>query len=309
MTIDLLEGGFQVCLVLALAPALQGWIKRVKAVWQGRPGPPILQAYADLWKLLHKETLLPGSTSWIFRVTPWLTLGCMLSVAALLPLVFLRGASGMSDIITIIGLLALARFAQALASLDTGSAFAGMGASREMAIASLVEPALLVIIFALAIPIGSTRAEALAAAGLAAGFGGLGPAHLLALGALLVVAVAETGRLPVDNPDTHLELTMVHEGMLLEYSGRLLAALTLAAYAKQMVVLGLVASLVLPWGLGAPLPVALLALVVKLVGLGTLLACIESVSVKLRILRLPELLATAFALGTLSLAAYGVFGA
>ncbi len=309
MTPDFVGSALQICLVMALAPGLQGWIKRVKAAWQSRQGPPLLQSYADLWKLLHKETLLPSSTSWIFRATPWLVLGCMLTAAALVPLVSMQSPLRLGDVITLIGLLALARFAQALASIDTGSAFAGMGASREMAIAALVEPALLVTIFGLAVPIGSTNADAIAAAGLASGFGAVGPARMLALAALLVVAIAETGRLPVDNPDTHLELTMVHEGMLLEYSGRPLAALTLAAFIKQTVVLGLVAALLLPWGLDAPLPLALVVLALKLAGLGTLLACIESVTAKLRILRLPELMATAFALGTLSLVAHGVFGA
>ena len=184
-----------------------------------------------------------------------------------------------------------------------------MGASREMAVAALVEPALLAAVFALAIPAGSTDPGRLASDGLAAGWAALGPAHLLAFGALLVVAIAETGRIPVDNPDTHLELTMVHEGMLLEYAGPHLAALQLAVFVKQALVLGLVSALVLPWGLGAPAPLAIAALVVKWVALGTLLATIESLYAKRRILRLPDLLASAFALGGLSLVARGVFGA
>ncbi len=308
MTTEIARTGLQILLVILLAPALQGWIKQVKARWQSRQGPPLLQPYWDLWKLLGKESLRPEVSSWIFRGAPWLVLGATLTAAALVPMLSARGPLAAGDVIAIVGLLALARFAQALAALDTGSAFADMGASREMAVAALVEPALLVAVFALAIPVGSTDLGALAAAGLANGLGALGPAHLLALLALLIVAVAETGRLPVDNPDTHLELTMFHEGMLLEYSGPPLAALELAAFVKQVVVLSLVAALVLPWGIGAPLPIALVALALKLFTLGTLLACIESVTVKLRILRLPELLATACALGILSLMAQPVFG-
>jgi formate hydrogenlyase subunit 4 len=268
-----------------------------------------LQSYSYLTKLLRKQSLLPEPASWVFRAAPWLVLGATVTAATLVPLVSLRGPLGAGDVIAIAGLLALARFAQALAALDTGSAFGGMGASREMAIASLIEPALLAGIFALAIPAGTTDPGRLAADGLTSGWAALGPSRLLALGALLVIAVAETGRIPVDNPDTHLELTMVHEGMLLEYSGPHLAALQLAAFVKQATVLGLVAALVLPWGLGEIWPLALAALLVKWVALGALLATVESTNVKLRILRLPDLLATAFALAGLSLVARGVFGA
>jgi formate hydrogenlyase subunit 4 len=306
---DFAAAALQALLIVALAPALQGWIKRCKATWQGRRGPPLLQAYADLAKLLRKQRLLPEPASWLFRVVPWLVLAATLVAAALVPLVGLRGPLGAGDVIVVAALLALGRFAQALAALDSGSAFGGMGASREMAVAALVEPALIGAVFALAIPAGSTDLGRLAADGLALGWSALGPAHLLVFGALLVVAVAETGRIPVDNPDTHLELTMVHEGMLLEYAGPDLAALQLAALVKQALVLGLVAALVLPWGLDAPAPIAVAALVLKWAALGALLASVESLNVKLRILRLPGLLATAFTLGGLSLVARGVFGA
>jgi formate hydrogenlyase subunit 4 len=306
---DFGAAGLQALLVALLAPALQGWIKRCKANWQGRQGPPLLQAYADLWKLLRKQPLRPEPASWVFRAAPWLVLAATLVAATLVPLLGLRGPLGAGDLIAVAGLLALARFAQALAALDTGSAFGGMGASREMAIASLVEPALVAAAFALAIPAGSTDPGRLASDGLAAGWAALGPAHLLAFGALVVVAIAETGRIPVDNPDTHLELTMVHEGMLLEYAGPPLAALQLAALVKQALVLGLLSALVLPWGLDAPTPLAAAVLLLKLAALGALLATIESMFVKLRILRLPDLLASAFALGGLSLVARGVFGA
>ena len=298
----------QPLLLMLIAPGLQGFIKRLKAMLQGRQGPGVLQPYADLAKLLRKGAVVPETSSWIFAVAPTVTLSATIVASLLVPTVFLRAPLGVGDVLVLAGLLALARFAMALAALDTGSAFAGMGASREMAIASLVEPALVTAVLALGAAAGTMDLGGLAAAGAGAGWLALGPSHLLAAAALLVVAIAETGRLPVDNPDTHLELTMVHEGMLLEYSGRPLALLTLAAEVKQVVVLSLLAGLVLPWGLGAYLPVAITAYVVKLLGLGALLACIESAYAKLRILRLPDLMATAFALGGLSLIAHSVFG-
>lgn len=298
----------QVLLVLLVAPGLQGYIKRLKALLQGRHGPNAGQPYADLAKLLCKGSVVPEPSSWIFGVAPIATFAATAGAAALVPTLMVRGTLGFGDVVLLAGLLALARFAMALASLDTGSAFAGMGASREMAIASLVEPALLAAVLALAVPAGTLDLGGLAAAGLASGANVFAPAHLLAGAALLIVAIAETGRLPVDNPDTHLELTMIHEGMLLEYSGRSLALLTWAAQVKQTIVLGLLAALLLPWGLGAPLPVALAAYLVKLAALGAVLAGIETAYAKLRILRLPELLATAFALGGLSMAAHSIFG-
>jgi formate hydrogenlyase subunit 4 len=294
--------------LILLAPLLQGYIKRLKAALQGRQGPGLLQPYADLAKLLRKGAIVPDASSWIFLAAPVITLSATITAALLVPTVLPGNPLGVGDILVVAGLLALARFAMALASLDTGSAFAGMGASREMAIAALVEPALVIAVLALGATAGTMDLGGISASGVRAGWLALGPAHLLAGAALLVVAIAETGRLPVDNPDTHLELTMVHEGMLLEYSGRPLAALTLAAQVKQVVVMSLVVALVLPWGIGSPLPIAIGAFLVKLFGLGTLLACIESAYAKLRILRLPDLMATAFALGGLSLVAHSVFG-
>jgi formate hydrogenlyase subunit 4 len=298
----------QLVLVLLVAPGLQGGIKRLKAWFQGRPGPGPLQPYADLAKLLRKGVVVPEPSSWIFSLAPLVAFAATLTAAALVPIVLARSALGFGDVLVVAGLLALARFAMALAALDTGSAFAGMGASREMAIAALVEPALVAAVLALAVPAGTLDLAGLAAADLAAGLAALGPAHLLAGAALLVVAIAETGRLPIDNPDTHLELTMVHEGMLLEYSGRPLALLLWTAQVKQLLVLSLLAALLLPWGLGAPLPLALAAWLAKLAALGALLAGLETAYAKLRILRLPDLLATAFTLGGLSLVAHSIFG-
>jgi formate hydrogenlyase subunit 4 len=289
---------------LLIAPLLQGLIKRAKAFWQSREGPPLLQAYFDLAKLARKGAVIPEPSSWVFQLAPPLVLAATLVAVALVPIVGGRSPLGTGDVILVIGCLALARFTLALAALDTGSSFAGMGASREMAIAALVEPGLLVALFALAIPAGGTDFGRLAAAAT----GAPAPAALLAFGALLIVAIAETGRIPVDNPDTHLELTMVHEGMLLEYSGRRLLLLTLAALVKQALVLSLIVAVVAPWGMDAPLPLALLLWAAKLAGLGLALAGIETGFAKLRILRLPDLLASAVVLGGLSLITRAVWG-
>jgi formate hydrogenlyase subunit 4 len=291
---------------ILIAPLLQGLIKRVKAFWQGRVGPPWFQAYYDLTKLARKGSVTPEPASWWFDLAPSIVLSATLVAVALIPIAGDRSPLGVGDVILVAGCLALARFALALAALDTGSNFGGMGASREMAIAALVEPALLVTIFGLAIPAGSTDLGQLAAA--ATPLDSFGPSTVLALAALLIVAIAETGRIPVDNPDTHLELTMVHEGMLLEYSGRPLGLLVLAALIKQVVVLSLIAALVGPWGMLLPLPLALLVWLAKLAVLGVFLACAETAFAKLRILRLPELLASGFALGGLSLVARAVWG-
>jgi formate hydrogenlyase subunit 4 len=285
---DFGAAALQALLVALLAPALQGWIKCCKANWQGRQGPPLFQAYADLWKLLRKQPLLPEPASCVFRVAPWLVLAATLVVATLVPLIGLRGPLGAGDLIAVAGLLALARFAQALAALDTGSSFGGMGASREMAIASLVEPALVAAAFALAIPAGTTDPGRLASDGLAAGWAALGPAHLLALGALMVVAIAETGRIPVDNPDTHLELTMIHEGPLLEYAGRDLALLQWAMAARHWLMLALAAAIFLPHPGGFAAGLALLPVAIGAVAVG--LGLLETLVAKLRILLVPRLL-------------------
>lgn len=303
----------QLALVLFLAPLVQGIIKRAKGRLQGRRGPGIGQPYADLRKLLLKEMVLPETATWLFWAAPYVYFAAILAAALLVPMALAAAPLGFGgDAILLIYLLALGRFALALATLESGSAFAGMGSSREMALGALVEPALLLTLATFFLRTGSTGLGDVAGALSAAGWSGVTLPHLLGLLALLVVAVAETGRVPVDNPDTHLELTMIHEGMLLEYSGPLLALITWAAQAKQFLVLALAANLALPWGLPAvpgPGPAGALALtaasgagllLVKVVALGLLLAAIETVSAKIRILRLPEFLGTAVLLAGLA---------
>ena len=304
-----MNGAVSLLLALLLAPLLQGLIKTTKARLQMRLGPPVLQPYADLWKLLRKGVVEPETASPVFRLAPHVVLAATCAAAALVPTVAAGGSFG--DALLLGGLLAVGRFALALAAIDTASNFAHMGATREMAISAVVEPALIAGLFALALPANTTDLGGMALARASAGTGSLGPAALLALLAVLVVAIAETGRVPVDNPDTHLELTMVHEGMLLEYSGRRLGLLQLASHVKQIAVLGLIGALFFPWTLveaGAPLPVALVGYLIKLAVLGVALAVVETLNAKLRILRVPNLLGTAAALGGLSLVARATFG-
>lgn len=308
----------QAALVLAAAPLLNGFIKRAKARWQMRRGPSVLQPCWDLYKFFQKDDLRSEHSSWLFVATPYVYFSAALAAALLLPTVVVRAPlGGAGDLLVVVGLLALGRFFLALAGLDTGSAFGGMGSSREVTFAALIEPALLAVLLGVAARGGTTDPSALAAAGAARGPGLVGPAHLLAAAALLIVAVAETGRVPVDNPDTHLELTMVHEGMLLEYSGPALALVTWGALLRQLVVITLLANLFFPWGIAgssgvpptaAELAGGLLAYLGKLLALGLVLATIETAYAKLRIFRVPELLATSLGLALLAVVAAFVVG-
>jgi formate hydrogenlyase subunit 4 len=296
---DLLLLVIQIALVLGLAPLLQGMIKAVKARLQGRRGPGIAQPYRDLTKLLARESVVSEQASWVFRYAPGFYAAGLILAALLVPTVASRSPlPGFADAIVLVGLFALARFALALAALDTGSNFGGMGASREVTFAALVEPALLLVLFAAALPSGSTNLTSLVTDR------GVSAADLLAFGALLIVVIAETGRIPIDNPDTHLELTMAHEGMILEYSGRPLGVLHWATWIKQFAMLALAAGIFLPWGMapgdGASaleLLGGLGAFALKVAALGVLLAVIESAVAKLRIFRVPDLLGLASVFG------------
>src|SRR5581483_7264206 len=225
---DLAFQGLQMLLVLLLSPLLTGFVRKIKARLLRRNGPPLLQPYRDLIRLLRKEVVLAESASWLFRVIPYLVFAGTWVAASLVPT--FRGGllfSWSADLIAIIALLGSARFFLALAGLDVGTAFGGIGSSREVMIASLAEPAMLMIVFTLALIAGSTQLTTMAAFMLSSGVG-LRVSLGLALIALIIVAIAENARIPVDNPATHLELTMVHEAMVLEYSGRHLAVIELA---------------------------------------------------------------------------------
>ncbi|MSP01893.1 MAG: formate hydrogenlyase [Acetobacteraceae bacterium] len=295
----------QMSLVICLAPLLTGLVRKVKARLQRRRGPPLLQPYRDLRRLMLKQVVLAENASWLFRVVPYLMLSITWVAAALVP-TFATGLmfNWTGDLIAIAGLLGAARFAQALAALDIGTSFGGIGSSREVMFASLAEPATMMIILCVALVAGSTQLSTIADH-MANGAVGLRVSLALALIALIIVALAENARIPVDNPATHLELTMVHEAMVLEYSGRHLAMIDLAAFLKLLLYLSLIGCIFFPFGIaqaGAGPEYYLIGLafyVMKLMLGGVLLGVFEMSIAKLRVFRVPNFLGAGFMLGLL----------
>ena len=299
----------QVLAVVGGAPLLTGAMRQIRARLEGRAGAGITQPWRDLRKLLRKEPISPVGTGPAFRLAPLILVATTAVIAALVPLASTdTPLSARADLIVVVALLALGTVSLALAGLDTGTAFGGMGASREMTIAALVEPTILLAVLALSLPSGSTSLPAIVAGRIHDPSRLASPAGLLAIVALAVVTLAEAGRLPVDNPSTHLELTMVHEAMVLEYAGPDLALVELGSQMRLTVLLGLLVTLAAPWGIatgasGAALALALLLLVLKVALLGGLLAAAEVFWAKVRLFRVPELLAGSFLLAVLAVAA------
>ncbi len=297
---------FQALLYVALAPLLIGWVRKVRARLQNRRGAPLLQPYADLRKLLIKEIRVPHTASPLFRLAPYIVFVATWLAAATVPLVALDlPIAQIADIIVLVGLLGLARFFLALAGMDVGTAFGGMGASREMLISALAEPAMLMAVFTLAMTAHSTSLVSVMSHHLADGFL-LRPSYLFAFGALVLVALAECSRIPVDNPTTHLELTMVHEAMLLEYSGRHLALMEWASQIKLLLYGVLIANVFFPWGIGQDfgllaLGIGLVVVLLKLAVLGLALATAETTLAKMRLFRVPAFLNLALLLALLGL--------
>lgn len=298
----------QAVFLLAFAPMTVGLIRSVKARLQCRRGPSLLQPYADIAKLMKKQPLLSTTTSWIFTATPYIVFGATMTAGLLVP-VFVSDVplNFAGNILAFVYLFALGTFFLILAGLDAGSAFGGMGGSREAIVASLTEPAMIMAVFAIALTTGSTNLSTIVRkTALLDGIVTAPSPHLMALAALVIVAVAETGRVPVDNPATHLELTMIHEAMVLEYSGRYLALLEWANALKLLVFLTLIANVCAPWGIATTFTPQALALgvgvyVAKVTGLAVLLGIMESMFAKLRLFRLPDLLGAAFILALLGL--------
>ena len=306
LILDLAIQGAQMLMVLAAAPLLLGWTRKLKARVHRRRGPPLLQPYRDLLKMLRKEAIVADNASWLFRAAPYIVFAATWVAAALVP-TFAVGLmfSWSADLIAITALLGSARFFLALAGMDIGTAFGGIGSSREAMFASLAEPAMIMIVFTVALIAGSTQLSEIAAFTL--DHPQLRVSLGLALFALMIVAVAENGRIPVDNPATHLELTMVHEAMVLEYSGRHLALIELAAALKLLLYISLIACIFMPWGLGragASLPAFAAGAafwVVKLGALSTALVLFETSIAKMRVFRVPEFLGIALMLGLLGI--------
>ena len=302
---DWLVQGLQMLLVLAIAPLLTGFVRWLKARMLRRRGPSLLQPYRDLARLVRKEVVLAESASWLFRVAPYLVFTAIWVAAALVP-TFATGLlfSWSADMIVIVALLGTARFFLALAGMDVGTSFGGIGSSREMMIASVAEPAMLMAVFTLSLLAGTTQLSAVANFMLDQNVG-LRISLGLVLVALLIVAIAENGRIPVDNPATHLELTMVHEAMVLEYSGRHLAMIEAAAFLKLVLYASLIACVFAPWGMAAAGDGLLaylggtIAYLLKLAVAGVLLAAFETSIAKMRVFRVPDFLGVALMLGLL----------
>jgi formate hydrogenlyase subunit 4 len=304
----------QTALFVAAAPLFAGWVKQVKCYLQNRRPPSLVQPYRDLRKLLGKQVLLARTASPVFRVAPYVVCGTAVLAAAVVPLVLIHlPVSAMADVIVLVGLFALGRFFLALAGFDVGTAFGGMGASREMMVASLAEPAMLMVVFTLSMVAASTNLSTVISHTLEMPLA-MRPSLLFALLALLLVGVAETGRIPVDNPATHLELTMIHEAMILEYTGRHLALIELASQVKLMIYAVLVVDLFVPWGIADSLSasavmVAALTLVVKLMLLGMSLAISETAVAKMRVFRVATFLAVAFTLALVGMLSFVILEA
>jgi formate hydrogenlyase subunit 4 len=296
----------QTLIALVLAPLLVGFIRWAKARLQNRQGAAPWQPYFEIRKQFGKEAVVSHTASWLFSVTPFIVFATSVAVASLVPLIVVSpGAFIVGDLFAVVYLLLLGTFFLALAGLDTGSPFGGMGASREMTVVALTEPTVALSIVALALNAGSTSLAQIVTRTIAEPSMALGPGHLLAFASLFIVTLAETGRLPVDNPSTHLELTMIHEAMVLEYSGPYLALVEWGAAVKLLVFLALAANLFIPWGIATTVsPAALIigaaSFVVKLAVLAVAVAVLETRVAKLRLFRVPELLSASFVLALLA---------
>jgi formate hydrogenlyase subunit 4 len=293
-------------LFMLLSPLLAGWIKWLKCLLQNRKAPSLIQPYRDLIRLLNKQVLLPKKASLIFRMTPYVIAGVMVLAATAIPFVVIRVPFAASaDMIVLVGFFALSRFFQSLAGMDIGTAFGGMGASREMTLSALAEPAMLIAVFTVSMVAHSTNLSSVIETLLSQGLV-LRPSLLFAFFGLILVAVAETGRIPVDNPSTHLELTMIHEAMILEYSGRMLALIEWSSMTKLMIYGVLISNIFFPWGIAAELTFnqisfAFLSIMVKLCILAMVLAVTETVLAKMRLFRVPIFLSLAFTMSLLGL--------
>ena len=303
----------QLLLVVLAAPLLTGWVNQCQAWLQNRSGAGVLQPYRVLHKLFHKDAVMAHNASWLFRITPYIVFGCMWLATAIIPIIavdlpFSRAA----DVIALVGVFALARMFIALAAMDIGTAFGTLGARREMLVSFLAEPALLMVLFTASMISHSTQLPRIVEA-LAHHQFALYPSLAFAALAFVIVLLAENARIPVDNPSTHLELTMIHEAMILEYSARHLALIEWASSLKLFAYISIGIALFLPHGIAevgnwAGLPFAIVLLLLKLLAAGVGLAVLEVVTAKMRIFRAPEFLGTAFLLAVLGLLIHFLLG-
>jgi formate hydrogenlyase subunit 4 len=303
----------QLLLLLAVAPLVSGFIRTLKARLQIRRGPGILQPYRDLHKLFRKGMVLPDTASWIFTATPYVLFGATAIAGLMIPMISAQAPLGLfGGVLAVVYLLGLGRFFLALAGLDTGGSFGGLGSSREMTIAALAEPAMMLAVFTVAIGANSTSLSEIAQVATSTTWHFLAPAQMLAFAALFIVLIAETGRIPVDNPATHLELTMIHEAMILEYSGPYLGLIEWGASIKQLLLMTLLINAFLPFGLQSKwslggVAISLAYLLMKLLVLAVSIVLVETTNAKMRFFRVPDLLAMAFTLAALGLVSTFLF--
>ncbi|MBI4147315.1 NADH-quinone oxidoreductase subunit H [Candidatus Woesearchaeota archaeon] len=294
-------------IAVALAPFYMSLIKKVKAWAQRREGPSIWQSYYNLLKLFKKEVVYSSNSSWVMKASPYVNIVCLLAATLFVPLIFIPEAiGGFGNIILFLYLLALAKFFMALAGLDAGSTFGGMGSSREMTVSSIIEPVAVIVFAALAFVFHSSNFFEIFGAVSGSSLFLVKPSLLLLGISLFIVLITETARVPVDNPETHLELTMIHEAMILEQSGRNLALMEMSSAIKQLLLMGILINLFFPIGLSAALSatgimLALVFFVLKSTLLAIFIGLFESYFAKLRLFRLPSLFLIAFFLSLLTI--------
>jgi len=301
----------QAVVLVAIAPLVTGIIRKLKALLQSRRGPPIWQPYFDLQKLFRKDSIVSSDASWLTRITPYVCMTAMLLAALLVPAFTTSSLGFLGDLIVLVYLFAMVRFFMALAALDAGSTFGGMASSREMMVSSVIEPAILLAIFSTALLTGTTNLSGIADTLATSGWEMVVPALFLGFGAFFIAILAENARVPVDNPATHLELTMIHEGMLLEYSGKDLALMELSSMMKLVLFLSIAWSAFFPWGIATELTpeaviVGLLVFAIKLLALVIVIVLIESSMAKMRLFKLPNLLTVSFILAFLAVMSFYV---
>jgi formate hydrogenlyase subunit 4 len=313
MILSGLVSAMQACLLLLLAPLVNGIIRKVKAVCQRRQGASILQPYRDLLKIFAKDTVLPPEASWLFYATPSLIFSALLTASLLVPVIWPAQPWGFfGDAIAFVYLLALARFFTLLAAMDTGSVFTAMSSSRESTLSALAEPAMILPLALAGLSAHTLQLGAMASGNLTNGGASI-LVRLLAFAGFMLLMVVETGRMPVDNQATHLELTMIHEGLLLEHSGKGLALMQWGAALKQIMLLALCANLYFPWGLAstlnrAVLGFALLVFLAKLLALAIAIGVLESSVAKMRLFQVPDLIGASFVLSVLALLSFALMG-
>ncbi len=297
----------QVVALILISPLITGIIRKIKALMQNKVGASIFQPYRDLRKLMRKESVISKNASFLFRIIPLICITSMLLLAAMTPFIYTRVLAPYADVIAMVYIFTMFRFAMVLGGLEGGSTFGGMGSSREVMMSVLVEPALLISIMTLAAMTGAGfDITDISMSIISSGALAISPALLLAGTSFIITMVAENTRVPFDNPDTHLELTMVHKGMLIEYSGKGLAIMEMASMLRLTIFMTLLGTLFFPWGTAmtlslADLAISVVAISVKLLVIAFGIALLESTVAKLRVFRMPNMLTVSFALSLMAM--------